>query len=138
MSNFDTDDMEGVLAAGGTRCATDQILYNITRRGPEYELVGWLADKQIPLMAYSPVEQGRLPKGGALAEVAAKHRATIYQVALAWLLAKPHVVAIPKAATVDHVKENRRAASLALDAGDMAALDAAFPPPRRKQRLEML
>ncbi len=138
VSNFDVDDMEGVVAAGGDDCATNQILYNVTRRGPDYDLADWLAEQRVPLMAYSPVEQGRLPRGGALVEIAGKHAATAYQVALAWLLARPNVIAIPKAASLGHVAENRAAADLALDAADLAALDAAFPPPTRKLDLQML
>ena len=138
VSNFDVADMERLVAAGGSACATNQILYNITRRGPEFDLAPWLAKRRMPLMAYSPVEQGKLPKGGGLAEVARRRQATPYQVALAWLLARGNVLAIPKAANTAHVAENRAAADISLDEADIADLDAAFPPPRRKQHLDML
>ena len=128
VSNFDVADMEGLVAAGGTACATNQVLYNITRRGPEFDLAPWLAERAMPLMAYSPVEQGRLPKGGALGAVAARREATPYQVALAWLLAQGNTIAIPKAASEAHVAENRAAADLVLDEADIADLDAAFSP----------
>lgn len=129
--------MEALIDAGGTACATDQVLYNVSRRGPEYDLAPWLARHRMPLMAYSPVEQGRLPQGGALAKVAQTHGASTYQIALAWAM-RDGALAIPKAATVAHVRENRAAADIALTAEDLATLDAAFAPPARKQRLAML
>ena len=137
VSNFDVDDMEALVAAGGDACATNQVLYNVTRRGPDHDLVPWLEGQHIPLMAYSPVEQGRLPAGGALAKVARCHEATPYQVALAWTM-RDGALSIPKAASLAHVKENRAAADLELDAADLAALDAAFPPPKGRQALEIL
>ncbi len=138
VSNLDTSDMAELLAAGGTGCVTDQILYNVTRRGCEFDLLPALASAGMTAMAYSPVEQGRLPKTGALQAVAAKHGATAYQVALAWVMRHPHVVAIPKAADVAHVRENRASADLKLTAEDFAAIDAAFAPPRAKTALQML
>ena len=138
VSNFDVADMEGLVGAGGEACATNQVLYNVTRRALEYDLAPWLSTRNMPLMAYSPVEQGRLPQGGALAAIAERHGATPYQVALAWLLIQDTVLAIPKAASVAHVSENRAAADLAFDDDDRAKLDAAFPPPMRKQHLAML
>ena len=138
VSNFDVADMEELVEAGGDACATDQVLYNVTRRALEYDLAPWLAERRMPLMAYSPVEQGRLPKGGALADIAARHHATPYQVALAWLLSQDNVMAIPKAGTAAHVADNRAAADLELDESDRAAIDAAFPPPNRKRPLAML
>jgi diketogulonate reductase-like aldo/keto reductase len=138
VSNLDTDDMEELVAAGGEGCTTNQVLYNLARRGPEYDLIPWLAQRRIPLMAYSPVDQGRLPRGGALAEVGARRGATPYQVALSFVLARGDVIAIPKAGRRDHVEENRGAVDLLLDEEDLAALDRAFPPPRRKTPLAML
>ena len=136
VSNFDVDDLEELAAvADGARCATDQVLYNLTQRGPEWALLPWCRRRGLPLMAYCPVEQGRLPAGGALAEVAARHGVERFAVALAWLLTAPDVVAIPKAATPAHVEANRRALDLELTAADLAALDAAFPAPRRGERL---
>jgi diketogulonate reductase-like aldo/keto reductase len=142
VSNLDLADMDELARDGGGACAVDQVLYNVTRRGPEFDLLPAMAARGIPVMAYSPVEQGRLPRGGtggaALAAVAARHGATPFQVALAFALRRPGVIAIPKAASEAHVRENRAAADLALAPEDVAALDAAFPPPRRKVPLAML
>ncbi len=138
VSNLDTDDMEELLASGGDACVTDQILYNLTRRGPEHDLLPWLQNHGIPIMAYSPVEQGRLPAHPALVAVAERMNATPAQVALAWTIHQEGVIAIPKAGTVAHVRENRAAADLVLSDEALAALDAAFPRPRERRPLEML
>ncbi len=139
VSNFDMDDMRELFAVpGGEACATNQVLYNVTRRGPAFDLIPWLAERAMPLMAYSPVEQGRLPRGGALEAVAAKHGVGSFQVALAWLLRQPHVIAIPKAGRAEHVRDNQGALALDLDGDDLARIDAAFPPPAGKRPLEML
>ena len=138
VSNLDTTDLQELVAAGGAACATDQVLYNLTRRGPEYDLLPWLAGRGIPVMAYSPVEQGRLLGNSQLREVAAGLGAAPAQVALAWVLRHGHVMAIPRAGRVAHVQENRAAAELHLSASELAALDAAFPRPSKRQPLEML
>jgi len=138
VSNLDTQDMAELDAAGGQGCATDQILYNLTRRGPEHDLLPWLDRHDIPVMAYSPVEQGRLLADPALTRIAGDIGATPAQVALAWVLQRPATIAIPKAASVAHVRENRAAADLVLSADDLAALDTAFPRPRSPQPLAML
>ena len=138
VSNLDTDDMEDLLAAGGDACSTDQILYNLTRRGPEHDLLPWLRDHAMPVMAYSPVEQGRLVAHPALAGIAERLNATPAQVALAWTLHRDGVIAIPKAGSVAHVQENRAAADLTLPDAVLAALDKAFPRPRERRPLEML
>jgi diketogulonate reductase-like aldo/keto reductase len=139
VSNFDTEDMAELAGVpSGERCATNQVLYNVRRRGPEFTLIPAMAEQRMPLMAYSPAEQGRLPLKGALAAIAQKHGATPFQIALAWLLHKPGVIAIPKASTEAHVRANRAALVLALDADDLALIDAEFPPPKRKRPLEML
>ena len=138
VSNLDTDDMEELVTAGGSACATDQVLYNLTRRGPECDLLPWLAEHRIPTMAYSPVEQGRLLADRTLAMVAETIGATPAQVALAWAMREGGVIAIPKAGSVDHVRENRAAADLLLSDADLAALDAAYPRPRSRRLLEML
>ncbi|MDO8359127.1 MAG: aldo/keto reductase [Devosia sp.] len=138
VSNFDAGDMEKLLAAGGSAVASNQVLYNLTRRGIEYDLLPWSAKHKVPIMAYSPIEQGRLAKNRALAEIAAGHAATPAQIALAFVLSRPNVIAIPKAGTEAHVRDNRAAADIVLTVADLAALDAAFPPPRRKSSLEMI
>jgi diketogulonate reductase-like aldo/keto reductase len=139
VSNFDTADMEELMRVPeGERCATDQVLYNVARRGPEFDLLPWMEERGMPLMAYSPVEQGRLPQGGALKAVAERHGATPFQVALAWVLRRQQVIAIPKAGTPEHVRENHRAMSLALTPEDLQAIDAEFRPPSRKRSLDMI
>ncbi|MFG1395830.1 aldo/keto reductase [Roseixanthobacter pseudopolyaromaticivorans] len=138
VSNLDTDDMEELLDCGGEACAVDQVLYNPTRRGPEYDLFPFLAEQGIPIMAYSPIEQARLPRSGALGAVARKHGVDPYQIALAWVIRRPDVIAIPKAGTPDHVRANIASADIVLDAEDLAAIDAEFRPPTRKRGLEML
>ncbi|OYW52980.1 MAG: aldo/keto reductase [Rhizobiales bacterium 17-65-6] len=138
VSNLDTDDMEELLEAGGRACAANQVLYNPGRRGPEFDLFPALRQQGIPVMAYSPIEQARLPRGGALGKVAAKHGVDPYQVALAWVMRAGDVIAIPKASRPEHVRANVESAALRLDAEDLAAIDANFPPPRRKRPLDML
>ncbi|MGR7997104.1 MULTISPECIES: aldo/keto reductase [unclassified Xanthobacter] len=136
VSNLDVADMQELFAAGGRACATDQILYNPSRRGPEFDLLPFLAAAGVPVMAYSPIEQGRLPRDGALGAVARKHGVDPFQVALAWVLRRPNVIAIPRATRIVHVEANAAARDIVLDAEDLAAIDAAFPPPRHKIALE--
>ena len=138
VSNLDANDMEELVAAGGERCQTDQILYNLTRRGPEHDLIPWLAERRMPVMAYSPVEQGRLLAHRGLTAIALERGVTPAQVALAWLLARDGVIAIPKAGSAAHVRENRAAADLDLSDTDLARLDDVFPRPRGPVPLEML
>ena len=139
VSNFDRADMEELLALpDGDACATNQVLYNVARRGPEYDLMPWQAERKIPIMAYSPVEQGRLSNARALEEIGRRHGASPFQVALAWVMRQPGVIAIPKASDPDHVRDNRAALDIALDDQDLSAIDAVFVPPRGKQPLEML
>ena len=138
VSNLDTDDMEELVAAGGNGCVTDQILYNLVRRGPELDLLPWLAEHNIPVMAYSPVEQGRLSTHPALDKIAAEVGATPVRVALSWTLRQDGIIAIPKASSVAHVRENRAAADIVLSDAQLATLDAAFPRPRDRRPLEML
>src|ERR1700761_7557045 len=115
VSNFDTDDMEELIATpGGDACVTNQILYNVARRGPEFDLLPWLADHKMPAMSYSPVDHARLPKRSPLDEIADARGVSVFQVALAWVLGKPGVCAIPKAARVEHVRDNHLAAQLRL------------------------
>jgi diketogulonate reductase-like aldo/keto reductase len=139
VSNFDVDDMEELFATpGGAACAANQVLYNPEHRGIEYDLLPWCAQKNVTVMAYSPVGQGgRLLSSAALKSVAQKHGISEAQVALAWCL-RQRLIAIPKAGTVRHVEENAAAASLELDPEDMSALEKAYPAPKRKQPLDML
>ncbi|MDA3650242.1 aldo/keto reductase [Saccharopolyspora indica] len=139
VSNFDPADM-GELFAGelGRRSATNQVLYNLTRRGIEVDLLPWCREQHLPVMAYSPIEQGRLLGEPALRRVAERHEATPAQIAIAWVLAQDGVCAIPKAATPEHVDQNRAALDVELTAADLAELDAAFPAPKRPVPLEVL
>lgn len=138
VSNFDVDDMEDLAAAGGSAVAANQVLYNLSSRGPDFDLLPVLADRGIPLMAYSPVGQGDLTADPRLDAVATRHGVTPAQVALAWTLRHPNVISIPKATGAGHVRDNRAALDIMLTAADLAELDAAFPPPRRKVPLEMI
>lgn len=137
VSNFDLDDMTE-LAAISPDCTVNQVLYNLTRRGIEFDLLPWQRQRSIPVMAYSPIEQGMLADDEALADIARAHGATPVQVALAWVMDKPGVMAIPKTRDPVRMAENLAALDLRLTDADRAALDAAFPPPRRRQPLEMI
>jgi len=138
VSNLDHDDMQELWRAPhGSGCQTDQVLYNLTRRGIEFDLLPWCRQRKMPVMAYSPIEQGRMLGHKALADVAGRHDATPAQVALAWLL-RQGVIVIPKATVLSHVDENLRALDLTLTADDLATLDRAFPAPTAPQPLDML
>jgi diketogulonate reductase-like aldo/keto reductase len=145
VSNFDLDDMlEAAALPGGELLATDQVLYNLSQRGIEWELLPWCRERRIPLMAYSPLESNPNEQAGLLgnpqlAAVARRHGVTPAQVALAWLLRQENVVVIPKAVRPQHVRENRAALDLApaLTAEDLAQLDAGFPAPQRRRPLAM-
>lgn len=139
VSNFDIDDMEEADSLpGGEAIATNQVLYNLMRRGIEWDLLPWCQQRSIPIMAYSPVEQGRLLKNRQLQIVAQQKGVTPAQVAIAWLFHQENVIVIPKASSILHVEENYAALNLELTADDLAALDAAFPPPSQRVSLEML
>ncbi len=139
VSNFDTDDMEELFEVeNGRNCAVNQVLYNLSRRGVEYDLLPWCQEKGVPLMAYSPIEQGRILNNHELIRIAKAYQATPAQVALAFLLERDGVLAIPKSAKPERVEENRGATDLDISDEDWASLDAAFPPPTRKTSLAML
>jgi diketogulonate reductase-like aldo/keto reductase len=139
VSNFDLADMQELAAVpGGGACSVNQVYYSISQRGAGFDLLPWQRLKQMPLMAYSPIDQGALADHPSLRAVAERHAATPAQVALAWVLAQPGVMAIPKAVQAIHLRHNWQAASLKLDTSDMATLDLLFPPPRRKLPLAML
>jgi diketogulonate reductase-like aldo/keto reductase len=138
VSNFDLEDMEDAALLDRNLNASNQVLYCLSRRGPEYDLLPWMREKSIPLMAYSPLDQGSLLRQSALRKLAGELGCTPAQLAIAWLLAQPGVVTIPKSSTRERVKENLGAVDLTLTPEMLAALDRAFPPPRDKQPLEML
>ncbi|MGR0187827.1 aldo/keto reductase [Azospirillum aestuarii] len=139
VSNLDLQDMEELVGApGGKGVQTNQLLYNLTRRGIEHDLQPWCRGRGIPIMAYSPIEQGRMLRHPELRRVADRHGATPAQVGLAWLLRQDGVIAIPKASDPAHVRDNQAATDLRLDEQDLADLDRSFPPPRGPRPLEML
>jgi diketogulonate reductase-like aldo/keto reductase len=140
VSNFDLDNMEEALTYGAP--ATNQVLYNLMKRGIEFDLLPWARQRQMPVMAYSPLEtsgreQAALLDNPGLKAVATAHQVTPAQIALAWVLHQDGVVAIPKAVDPVHLRANRAAADIRLSADDLAALDRAFPPPRRRRPLDM-
>lgn len=139
VSNLDTEDLqEWVDTPGGAAVAVDQVLYNLTRRGIEWDLLPWCQKHRIPVMAYSPIEQARLLRHSGLCELAGHLGMTPAQVALAWLLQRDPVVAIPKTSTRQHLEENFAALRFSLEADAVAELDRLFPPPRRATPLAML
>ena len=138
VSNFDVDDLEELGAiAGGAACAANQVQYALGERGIEWDLLPWQQQRAMPLMAYCPIDQGRTRGDAVLAAIGARHGATPVQVALAWVLSRPGVMAIPKSVREAHLRDNFAAASLQLTPQDHAELDARFPPPRSKQALAM-
>lgn len=138
VSNFDLSDMaELVSVAGGRHCATNQVYFSLGERGAAHSLLPWLRERGLPMMAYSPIDQGALAQAEVLRTVGARHGASAAQVALAWVLAQAGVVAIPKAVDPQHLRDNLAARDLVLDADDLARLDRAFPPPARKRPLAM-
>jgi diketogulonate reductase-like aldo/keto reductase len=139
VSNFDAGDMTELWrVADGTKATANQILYNLTRRGVEWDLLPWCREHGVPVMAYSPIEQGRMLKNPALTALAERRGVSAAQLALAWLLRQDGVIVIPKAGRVEHVRENAETLDIELSAEELAALDRAFPPPKRKQPLDML
>jgi diketogulonate reductase-like aldo/keto reductase len=138
VSNFDSADMHELQALpGGAACASNQVYYALSERGIEFDLLPWMRQHGMPCMAYCPIDRGRLAGDSVLQAVGQRHGASATQVALAWMLAQPGVMAIPKAVREVHLRENFAAAALTLDAEDFAAIEARFPPPRRKKALAM-
>jgi len=139
VSNFDRADMaEWAALQGGDTVAADQVLYNLTRRGPEWDLAPWCRERQVAMMAYTPLGTGGMLSKPALAEIARHRGATPAQIALAWLLRQEGTIVIPKASRPEHVRENRGALDVRLTEQDLSAIDRAFPPPKGKSRLGML
>lgn len=144
VSNLDVDDMQALWQVpGGKQCATNQVLYHLASRGIEYDLLPWCQQHQLPVMAYSPLAQaGRLRSGllnhPVVNEIAHAHSASAAQILLAWVISHQGVMAIPKAASVEHVQQNAAALSMTLSAQELAALDNAFPAPKGKTTLDMV
>lgn len=133
VSNFDFDDMqEAESLPGGKAIATNQVLYNLMRRGIEWDLLPWCKERNIPVMAYSPVEQRAFVNTSKLDKIAVKHNATSTQIALSWLLHQDYVISIPKAVNLEHVKENHTALDIKLTKTDLQELDLLFKPPSSK------
>jgi diketogulonate reductase-like aldo/keto reductase len=139
VSNFDTSDMEELVSVpSGGNVAVNQILYNLRRRGPEFDLIPWCETRNIPVMAYSPIEQGALADHPELIRIAKAYQATPAQVALAFVMRSGDIIAIPKTASAHRVDENRDAPGLDITPQDWATLDEIFPAPKRKTPLEMI
>ena len=139
VSNLDPSDMSELYATpGGKRVATNQVLFNLSRRGIEWDLLPWCVKHGIPVMAYSPIEQARLLRHQGLIELAASVDRSPAQLALAWVLSHDGVIAIPKAGNCTHVDDNFAALECSLDADIHARLDAIFPPPKGARPLEMI
>jgi len=139
VSNFDVEDLAELarLKEGLQRIVTNEVLYNLERRGIEWDLIPWMRKRHRPIIAYSPVEEGLLAHPHpVLTAVAKRHDATPAQIALAWVIREDGIIAIPKAARAAHVRENRGAADLRLSKRDLEELDESFPPPEGKKPLE--
>ena len=136
VSNFDVSDMQELMAVGPA-CAANQVYFSLSERGAEFSLLPWLRRHRMPLMAYSPIDQGTLARHSALSAVAAPLGLTAAQLALAWVLAQPGVLAIPKAVKPQHLRDNFAAAHVSLPAETLQRIDALFPPPKRKMALAM-
>ena len=139
VSNFDTLAMRQLSAApGGENCAANQVLYNLSTRGVEFDLMPWMAERTMPLMAYSPLDEGRLLRHPGLGKMAKRLGLRPAQLALAFLLNRDNVIAIPKSSSPERVAENRAAADIRLTADQLAELDQIFPPPRAREPLQMI
>ena len=139
VSNFDTADMEELVElADGDSAATNQVLYNLARRGIEFDLFPWCRARRVPVMAYSPIDQGRLLRNKTVRAVAVRRNAPPAQIALAWVLRQEGVIAIPKATDAEHVRENRKALDVQLTQEDVEDLGREFPPPSTRVPLEVL
>jgi len=136
VSNFDVDDMDELMAVAAD-CAANQVYLSLSQRGPEFSLLPWLRRHQMPLMAYSPIDQGTLAQHSALAAIGAPLGLTAAQLALAWAVAQPGVVAIPKAVKAQHLRDNFAAAQASLSVDTLQRIDGLFPPPKRKTALAM-
>jgi diketogulonate reductase-like aldo/keto reductase len=137
VSNFEVSDMEEARGLpGGEEIVTNQVFYNLSHRGVEWDLLPWSRMRGLPVMAYSPLDEGKLAKNRKLKPIAERHNATPAQVALSWLLGQEGIVVFPKASNPIHVRENRAALDLRLTDEDLKDLDQAFRPPRKKVKLQ--
>ncbi|MDB1687831.1 aldo/keto reductase [Enterococcus casseliflavus] len=144
VSNFDVADMEELLRLeNGDQCAANQVLYNLGARGIEYDLLPWQAEAEIPVIAYSPIAQGdrlghHFKNDEVLKELAEAKGCTIFQLLLAWTLRQPHVLAIPQTSDSLHMLQNIEACKIVFSQSELAAIDARFPAPTKKQPLAMI
>ena len=139
VSNLDVAELEEIAALeGGAQLATDQVLYNLAQRGVGYDLIPWCAARGIPVMAYSPLDQGDLAEASSVRAIAQRAGLSNAQLALAWAMSHPNVIAIPKASRLEHVRANRAAADARVDEATLEALDRVHPPPQRKRPLQMV
>ena len=128
----------------GLNCAANQVLYNLEHREIEFDLLPFLhqhstLNHQLIVMAYSPVGHDRgLLENETLKKIAKSHDETCAQIALAWVLRQPEVIAIPKASNEKHVRDNARSIEIKLTREDLADLDREFPPPKSRQPLPTL
>ncbi len=143
VSNFDTDDMEELFRIpGGSHCAVNQVLYHIASRGIEYDLLPWMRDHGVTLMAYCPLAQGgrlsrNLLQHPVLSKIAEQHGVTVPQVLLSFVIRDGHTIAIPRTGNADHTRQNSLAAELCLSEEDLARLEEAFPAPTAKTPLDV-
>lgn len=142
VSNFDVDDMQELSAVitrlGASACATNQVYFSLSERGPEFSLLPWMRERAMPLMAYSPIDQGTLAGDDTLAQIGRERGLTAAQVALAWVVSRPGVAAIPKASSASHLQENLAAGSVRLTEDDLQRIDKRFAPPKKKTPLSMI
>jgi diketogulonate reductase-like aldo/keto reductase len=139
VSNLDLADMQELWSVpGGPAVATNQVLYNLSRRGIEWDLLPWCRKRRVPIMAYSPIEQARLIHNQKLADFAIRHAMTTAQAGLAWLLANDDIIVIPKTGHRERLKENLGAFDHVLTPAQLAELDPLFPPPQGPGTLEIL
>lgn len=137
VSNFDVADMQGLWQGAGRHCALNQVYYSASTRGVEFDLLAWHRKHQVATMAYSPIDEGTLARDRTFAAIGRRHGVSAARAALAWVLRQPDLVAIPKAVSEEHLRDNLTAVDLMLTAEDLAEIDARFPPPQRKQSLGM-
>lgn len=139
VSNFDTLGIRQLAALPqGSNCATNQVLYNLSTRGIEFDLMPWMTENAMPLMAYSPLDEGRLLRHPDLGKMAKRLGVSPAKLALAFLLSRDNVIAIPKSSSPERVAENRAAADISLTADQLTELNQLFPPPRSRQPLQMI
>lgn len=139
VSNFDVAALRKLDAVpGGNRCASNQVWYSASTRGPEFDLLPWMRERTMPLMAYSPIDQGTLQSDATFARIGARHGVSAAQAALAWVLRDPTVVAVPKSVQQAHLRDNLAAAALTLTPDDLAEIDSAFPSPTGRVPLAVI